>query len=290
LDKRLLRTVLMRSLNYYFGGYIFASLLFTEVICSISKASTITSTCSSPLSRIHTSRKSPSTFNAIRSPPLQTSGRHGAKLWVPKSRFRSSKKNDGDWESLPKSKPLPPGAARPKLIVFDLDNTCWTPELYQLPRMPKPGKDIRLFPGAKGALHELATSEEWQGTRVAAASRTHQTNWAKKLISKFEVAPDMTMEDLFSFQEIYPGTKRKHFQRLRKDSGVSFDEMIFFDDSTWNTNEIEQMGVLCVFCPRGLTTGIWELGINEYAQMKMKKTKFMGRTISTSKMRRRARN
>ncbi len=40
----------------------------------------------------------------------------------------------------------------PKLVVLDLDNTCWTPELYELDGMPKPDQDIELFPATKMAL------------------------------------------------------------------------------------------------------------------------------------------
>jgi len=188
-----------------------------------------------------------------------------------------------DWDTLPVSNVLKPGDPRPKLLVFDLDNTCWTPELYQLRTSPKPWRDIRLFKPIQAIMHELATKDEWKGTKVAAASRTHQVNWAHRLISKFEIAPETTMDDLFSYKEIYPGSKRKHFERLKRDSGVSFDEMIFFDDSTWNTDEIERMGVLCVFCPRGMTNDLWELSLKEYAKMKKKKTRFMGKTLSASR-------
>eukprot|EP00472_Partenskyella_glossopodia_P008980 CAMPEP_0197528950 /NCGR_PEP_ID=MMETSP1318-20131121/26867_1 /TAXON_ID=552666 /ORGANISM="Partenskyella glossopodia, Strain RCC365" /LENGTH=210 /DNA_ID=CAMNT_0043084249 /DNA_START=73 /DNA_END=705 /DNA_ORIENTATION=+ len=186
-----------------------------------------------------------------------------------------------DFESLPASD-LPKNAPRPKLIVFDLDNTCWTPELYQLQTYPKPGKDIKLFKGSMAALHELATKEEWKGTKVACASRTEDTAWAHKLITKFEIAPGKTMSDLFSFVEIYPGNKRKHFGKLKKESGVNYDEMMFFDDDTWNTDEIEKLGVLCVYCPRGLSPEIWNHGVQEYANLKKSKSD-MGRTVGMPK-------
>lgn len=49
----------------------------------------------------------------------------------------------------------------------------------------------------------------------------------------------------------------------------SFEDMIFFDDSTMNTVEIERMGVLCAHCPRGLTSGIWDNALKEFAKMKV---------------------
>ena len=70
-------------------------------------------------------------------------------------------------------------AERPRLIVFDLDNTLWTPELYQLKRTPKAGKDIWLFEDARDILYELATDRvAWESTRVAIASRTNKVDWA----------------------------------------------------------------------------------------------------------------
>ena len=92
---------------------------------------------------------------------------------------------------------LPADAALPKLIVFDLDNTLWTPELYTLrhfpgyadasPPNPIAGQDVWLLDGAAAALHELATHERWRGTKVAAASRTNKARWASALLHEFEV-------------------------------------------------------------------------------------------------------
>jgi magnesium-dependent phosphatase 1 len=159
----------------------------------------------------------------------------------------------------------------PRLPLYVLsDNTLWTPELYQLRRAPKADRDIWLFEGAKAALHELASSRpEWSDTRVALASRTGQVEWAYSLLKRFDAAPGVTMDELTSgLQQIFPGSKRKHFERLKADSRVPFSEMLFFDDSTMNTRDIEQMGVLCVLCPRGLTTSIWQRGLLEFAHMK----------------------
>ena len=61
---------------------------------------------------------------------------------------------------------LPEEAVLPRLIVFDLDNTLWTPELYTLrsfsgyadasPPNPVAGKDVWLLDGAAEVPHELA--------------------------------------------------------------------------------------------------------------------------------------
>ena len=71
-------------------------------------------------------------------------------------------------------------AQLPRLVVFDLDHTLWTPELYTLrhlpgyddasPPFPVAGEDVWLLDGAEAVLHELETHERWQDVRVAAAS------------------------------------------------------------------------------------------------------------------------
>lgn len=89
---------------------------------------------------------------------------------------------------------LPPSAFLPSLVVFDLDHTLWTPELYQLRKLPGyqdasgsgpvADKDVRLFPDAQRALLELATAERWKDTEIAVASRTNKGPWAGKFFQK----------------------------------------------------------------------------------------------------------
>lgn len=73
----------------------------------------------------------------------------------------------------------------PKLIVFDLDNTIWSPELYQLRRLqrdntaPRAGKDVKLFEGAQAA---LSYKSQLPDTKFAVASRTKSVDWAHDLL------------------------------------------------------------------------------------------------------------
>ena len=72
----------------------------------------------------------------------------------------------------------------PKLIVFDLDNTMWTPELYQLRKLqranktPRAGKDVKLMDGTKIVLEEYVPRLQDQGVQFAVASRTKSVEWA----------------------------------------------------------------------------------------------------------------
>ena len=189
----------------------------------------------------------------------------------------------------PRCAELAEGSARPKLVVFDLDNCLWTPELFELRKAPKAGKDVRLFDGARDALFDLATNPAWASasTAAAAASRASQAAWAEALLAEFDAAPGaragVKAADVLAFREIYPGSKRGHFQRLKERSGVKFSQMLFFDDWTANLAEVCQLGVLCVHAPRGLTFDVWEGGLRAYARLKGDETAgadpFMGRVL-----------
>ena len=158
-------------------------------------------------------------------------------------------------------------AQLPRLVVFDLDHTLWTPELYPLrhlpgydaasPPVPVAGEDVWLLDGAEAVLHELATHERWQEVRVAAASRTNKGNWARHLLGEFCVpgCDDRRLNELIPLQEIFPGSKLTHFERLRESTGIPYGDMIFFDDSAsgryGNCEPVAGLGVLSVHCPGG---------------------------------------
>eukprot|EP00957_Ditylum_brightwellii_P011928 899712-Ditylum_brightwellii.AAC.1 len=150
-------------------------------------------------------------------------------------------------------------SSKPSLIVFDLDNTIWTPELYQLRRLersggnPVAGKDVNLFPGARSIIESIrASPDKWSGTSFAVASRTKSGPWAHDLLDQFG------LRDFFDHVEIFPGNKKAHFENLKRDSGVPYNEMLFFDDSRdgrfGNCQPVSELGVLSVHCPDGLRT------------------------------------
>ena len=171
--------------------------------------------------------------------------------------------------------------ARPKLIVFDLDNTLWTPELYKLRRLPNyasagpPGpiadQDVKLYAGARAALEELATDEAWKDTALACASRTNKGPWARQLLRDFTVA-GRSLDDLLQYKEIFTGDKIAHFNNLEQKSEVAFDEMLFFDDARdgkyGNCAKVAAMGVCSAHCPDGITTEVWTNALAEFARLK----------------------
>jgi magnesium-dependent phosphatase 1 len=129
----------------------------------------------------------------------------------------------------------------PELIVMDLDNTLWTPELYQLnpKKTPKAKKDIHLFPDVP-AIFQTTLAADYPNSadpdrpvlKWAVASRAQNEKWAMQLLQEFRISnKGRTLYDVFHPHiEIQGGTKKHHFQALRKATGVPYKNMIFFDD------------------------------------------------------------
>jgi magnesium-dependent phosphatase 1 len=145
----------------------------------------------------------------------------------------------------------------PKLVVFDLDNTIWTPELYQLRklergnRIPVAGKDVKLFKGSQTLIQAIRRNEYPRDMKFAVASRTKSVSWAHDLLEQFR------LQEILDYIEIFPGNKVAHFSNLKEQSSIPFDEMLFFDDSRdgkyGNCEPVSELGVLTVHCPQGLT-------------------------------------
>lgn len=115
------------------------------------------------------------------------------------------------------------------------------------------GQDtVRLFPGALAALQDVAAGK-YPGMRIAAASSADNANavaCAKASLALLEVEPGLTFAQLLArgFEDIGEGNvqigrsaplssdKTTHFNLLRKNTGIEFDKMLFFDDCGWSDN------------------------------------------------------
>src|SRR5205807_2276082 len=75
--------------------------------------------------------------------------------------------------------------------------------------------------------------------------------------------------DVFTYQQIFPGSKTSHFQRIQdatkkaKGGEVAFADMLFFDDEGRNRNVETELGVTFWLVRDGVTNeevdkGVWE--------------------------------
>eukprot|EP00931_Biecheleriopsis_adriatica_P083181 TRINITY_DN56737_c0_g1_i1.p1 TRINITY_DN56737_c0_g1~~TRINITY_DN56737_c0_g1_i1.p1 ORF type:complete len:182 (-),score=37.46 TRINITY_DN56737_c0_g1_i1:4-549(-) len=174
----------------------------------------------------------------------------------------------------------------PELIVFDLDACLWSPEMYELRASPTTysserggviaGRDtVRLFPGAKVVLKRLLTDDSFKDVRIGVASSTTEPAFASTCLEVLPVdgARPEKLAQMISFRQIYPGSKgQQHFPKLKEESGIAYDKMVFFDDCTYGDNCANVAshcpGVLCVRTPDGLTEEAFDLALAAFAEGK----------------------
>ncbi|CAL1285766.1 unnamed protein product, partial [Larinioides sclopetarius] len=117
---------------------------------------------------------------------------------------------------------------KPKLIVFDLDYTLWP---------------------------------FWVDTHVRSPIKKDKTEWpegAKKLLKLFD------WEKYFTYKEIYPGRKTTHFKRMQEASGISYSDMLFFDDEERNISDLRTIGVTSILVPDGVNKQILEEALQSF--------------------------
>lgn len=194
----------------------------------------------------------------------------------------------------------------PKLVVFDLDFTFWHPEMYELygaPFKKNPrtgavtdcrGTQVHFFDAVHSVLSVLETDPQFADTPVAVASSTTEPQWAKTCMRLMDVrvssqaaagreeeddeeqeeesdGEDVTKKSLQSivdYEAIYPRNKRVHFKQLADQSGVQYEDMLFFDNEYGNISNVGALGVVCCYCPHGLSDGAWIQGMEAFQRAK----------------------
>ena len=69
--------------------------------------------------------------------------------------------------------------------------------------------------------------------------------------------------DVFDYLQIFPGDKKRHFEKIQKQSGVAFEDMLFFDDESRNRN-VEQLGVTMWLVRDGVTKAEVDNGVRAW--------------------------
>ncbi|KAF9653597.1 magnesium-dependent phosphatase-1 [Thelephora ganbajun] len=168
----------------------------------------------------------------------------------------------------------------PKLIAFDLDYTLW--DLWIDTHVSEPlrrdgnktnqvldrcNNEICFYQDVPQILHRL----RGEGVFVAACSRTCAASMARRALSLLlvpakdgdERGAPVAAEKMFDQMEIYPGSKKAHFRKLHEATGISYSEMLFFDDEIRN-KEVESLGVTFCLVPDGVDAQAFEKGLREW--------------------------
>lgn len=144
---------------------------------------------------------------------------------------------------------------------------------------------IRLFP-ASLAILRLFYLDAFPGMRIAAASSAdtpHAVRIGRAAMGLLEVLPGVTLRQVFAkgWPEGFGGNLQigrspplssdkaeTHFPLLRGETGVSYMDMLFFDDCNWGDHcanvERECPGVTVQRTPRGLQLAEWEAGLASF--------------------------
>ncbi|VDI69059.1 magnesium-dependent phosphatase 1 [Mytilus galloprovincialis] len=138
---------------------------------------------------------------------------------------------------------------KPKLIVFDLDYTLWPFRVDRKNNVEPPfnrtpdgkvfdanSREIKSFPDIDHILYRLHD----EGYKLAIASEAFYKDETRRLVSYFG------WDEYFDYIEIYPGSKITHFLQIKKESGIEFPDMMFFDDERDHLSEVAHT-CLCMF-------------------------------------------
>ena len=120
----------------------------------------------------------------------------------------------------------------------------------------KNGKSTNPYPEVTGILQKLKDA----GFVLGVASRTCEIRGAKMLIQT------LGWNEYFSYQEIYPGCKVTHFEKLSRDSKINLEDMLFFDDEDRNIRDLTQKGVVSIFVKSGVDTELIHSGLKQFAK------------------------
>ena len=191
----------------------------------------------------------------------------------------------------------------PRLIVFDLDDCLWTPEMYTLPQKPSneiqgvvnedtgdrgvvgvqcgsSGPTVKLFSDARRVLQRIHNERDttFQHTQFAVASSSEEPSYSRSCLEKIDILPGVKMKSLFPYQQIgrtgaLTSRKTTHFDGLKRESNIEFPDMLFFDDCNWgdHVGDLHKTyGVIGVRTPYGLTWDQFEEGLQSFAASKKK--------------------
>ncbi|KAF1957013.1 magnesium-dependent phosphatase-1 [Byssothecium circinans] len=173
------------------------------------------------------------------------------------------------------------GLPLPKIMVFDLDYTLWpfwvdthvTPPIKAqeggLKVKDRYGEGYGFYSEVGGVLDAL----KHKSILVGAASRTHAPDLGREMLRLLKIPSSSSSSqraiDYFDHMQIYPGSKTTHFERIHGDSGIAYEDMLFFDDESRNKN-VEGLGVVMQLVRDGVTRDEVDKGVRSWRKRNKK--------------------
>lgn len=141
---------------------------------------------------------------------------------------------------------------------------------------------VRLLGQVREVMRELYCERagKWQNTQVGISSRTDQPDWARELLEKFTITTQARKknkwkgsgeQDSFCIQDVMNGpiemqsdSKVQHFERISAQTGVPFEDILFFDNERGNCREVAKLGVVVAYCPDGVSKLLWDISLKAF--------------------------
>ena len=141
---------------------------------------------------------------------------------------------------------------------------------------------VRLLGQVREVMRELYCERagKWQNTQVGISSRTDQPDWARELLEKFTITTKASKknmwngsreQDSFCIQDVMNGpiemesdSKVQHFERISAQTGVPFEDILFFDNERGNCLEVAKLGVVVAYCPDGVSKLLWDISMKAF--------------------------
>ncbi|KAK9909492.1 hypothetical protein WJX75_003128 [Coccomyxa subellipsoidea] len=105
---------------------------------------------------------------------------------------------------------------------------------------------------------------------MAIASRTPTPNVAQAFMKKLGWC------DLFDSVQLIPASSgfdhhsaqkdTAHFPAIKKELGISYSDMLFFDDESPNISKVARLGVTSILVPSGMSVDILRKGLEQHAK------------------------
>ncbi|VDM34506.1 unnamed protein product [Hydatigera taeniaeformis] len=145
------------------------------------------------------------------------------------------------------------------LWPFDCDD-YYASKLYEKDGTVYDSSDmpVKPYPHSETVLRRI---KEEPDVKLGVASMTSSPRVGHKLIKLFG------WDKYFDYVEIYPTSKTKHFKTLAQKSGLSFDQMLFFDDLSYNIREVGNLGVHTVLVRNGVDLTLLRFALEEFASI-----------------------
>ncbi|KAL6560737.1 hypothetical protein OROGR_004296 [Orobanche gracilis] len=115
-----------------------------------------------------------------------------------------------------------------------------------------------VYPHAKGIVYALKD----KGVDIAIASRSPTPDIANTFLEKLGIKPMFVTQEIFSSWT----HKTDHFLKIRKSTGVPYNEMLFFDDEDRNIEAVSRMGVASILVDDGVNLEALRNGLSKYSK------------------------